>query len=178
MRLEEPYDVVDKKGNKIGEARWTEIHTKGLLHKTVHGIVFKDQARYETLIKRRSSKMHQGPGLLELAVAGHVLSGYTPEQTIEKEIKEELFENKNIPKDTKIKRVGFYFNNDIPNNHEIAYVFEIIHPGPFFASEESEKPFWIGWKDLILDMKTSPEKYAQYSINAINEYPKRFRSKS
>ena len=54
MILEEVYDVVDKNGNKIGEATWTQVHTKGLLHQNVHGLVFKDDTRKETLIKKRS----------------------------------------------------------------------------------------------------------------------------
>ena len=175
MILEEIYDVVDKNGNKIGKATWTEVHTKGLLHQNVHGIVFKDERRIETLIKKRSANMPQGMGLFEIAVAGHILSGYTPDKAIEKETEEELL-GKVLPKTIKIKQMGSYFNHDLPNNYEIAYLYEIIYPGPFFASEESDgKAFWIGWKELLEDMKKNPKKYAQYSINAINEYLKRFR---
>lgn len=174
MKLEELYDVVDQNGKKIGEATWTPIHTKGLLHQTVHGLVFKDKSRRETLIKRRSSKMHQGPNLLELAVAGHVLSGYTPEQAIEEEIKEELLGERALPKTIEIRNIGSYFNNDLPNNHEIAYLFEVVFQGPFYISEESEgKAFWVAWDELVKSMRDNPGKYAQYLINAINEFSRR-----
>ena len=171
MKLEELYDIVDKNGGKIGEATWTPIHTKGLLHQTVHGLVFKDEKKKEVLIKKRSSIMHQGPGLIEIAVAGHILSGFTPEKTINKELSSELFGSKSLPSDIKIKTIGRYFNNDIPNNHEIAYLFEIIFQGPFYISEESEgKAFWIYWNELVDDMRRNPKKYAHYSINAVTEY--------
>lgn len=173
MKLEELYDVVDKNGNKIGEATWTPIHTKGLLHQVVHGLVFKDEKKKEVLVKKRSSIMHQGPGLIEIAVAGHILSGYTPQESIEKEIREELLRGKHLPKSIKIKKVGSYFNHDLPNNYEIAYLFEIVYRGPFFKSEESEgEAFWIGWSELVEDMKINSKKYAQYSVNAIIEYYK------
>ena len=147
MILEEVYDVVDKNGNKIGEATWTQVHTKGLLHQNVHGLVFKDDTRKETLIKKRSMLQPQEKGLFEISVAGHILSGYTPDKAIEKETEEELL-GKVLPKTIKIKQMGSYFNHDLPNNYEIAYLYEIIYPGPFFASEESDgKAFWIKWKE-------------------------------
>ena len=173
MKLEEVYDVVDRDGNKIGEATWTPIHTKGLLHQVVHGLIFKDEKRREILLKKRSSIMHQGPELIEIAVAGHILSGYNPEKAIKKEIKEELLGGAAIPKEMKIRLVGRYFNNDLPNNHEIAHLFEIIYSGPFFESEESEEQaFWIDFNALASDMKKNPSKHAQFSINAIAEYSK------
>lgn len=173
MKIGEVYDVVDKDGNKISEATWEEVHTKGLLHNNVHGILFKDSSRKETLLKKRSNINPQEAGSIEIAVAGHVPSGLTPQKAIEKEIREELLGNENLPADLKIQKKGKYFNHDIPSNFEIAYLFEIIYAGPFQVSEESEgKPYWIRWDELLKDIKLNPRKYAQYSINAIEFYNK------
>lgn len=117
--------------------------------------------------------MHQGAGLLEIAVAGHILSGSTPDKTIKKEIKEELFGGKSPSAQLKIKKIGSYFHSDLPNNNEIAHLYEIIYSGAFSGSEESEgKAFWVDLKKLIDDMSNNPEKYARYSITALNEYSK------
>jgi HAD superfamily hydrolase (TIGR01549 family) len=173
MIQEELYDVVNRHGKKIGMATWTEVHRKGLLHQNVHGIVFEDESRKRTLIKKRNPKMPQESGSIEIAVAGHMLSGSSPEDAIRKEISEELLGGKKLDGTIKIKKMGRYFNNDLPNNHEIAYVFEIIYKGPFYKSDESEgDSYWTEWVDLTSDIKKTPSKYAQYSINAIQWYNK------
>jgi len=169
--LEEIYDVVDKNCKKIGTATWTQVHTKGFLHQTVHGIVFRDSRLNKTIIKRRTNSVPQEPGKYEISVAGHILSGQTPEETIKKELSEELFNNKDLPKDIVVKKIASYFNNDLSNNHEIAHLFVIIHAGPFTVQiEETNKLVWVSWKNLVEDMNNNPSKYAQYSINAVNIY--------
>lgn len=116
--------------------------------------------------------MVQGPAVWEIAVAGHMLSGATPEEGIKKEFQEELFSGHKLPANFKIKMVGSYLNNDIPNNHELVYLFEIICPGPFLPDmEEVEgKPVFMEFKQVLKDIKVNPIKYAQYSINALSAY--------
>lgn len=173
MKIDGIYDVVDRKGYKIGEAIWMEAHSKGFLHQCVHGIVFRDENK-KNVNQKRSNINPQGTGQFGIAVAGHIISGYTPQESIEKETKEELLRGKHLPKSIKIKKTGSYFNHDLPNNYEIAYLFEIIYPGLFFKSEESEgDAFWIGWSELVEDMKINSKKYAQYSVNAVMEYSKK-----
>lgn len=171
MIKEEVYDVVDKSGNVIGRATWSEVHSKGLLHQNVHGILFKNQSKKQTLIKKRSKIMPQEAGVYEIAVAGHMLSGKTPDQSIIKEIEEELLGGGKIPKKLKINRLTRFFNNDLPNNHELVYLYEIIYPGPFIIDEESEEePMWIFLDDLVRQIGVTSKKFAKFSINAIEEY--------
>lgn len=172
MIFNEVYDVIDKNGKKIGTSTWTECHRKGLLHQCVHGLVFKNNSKKEILVKQRSLQMEQGPGLWEIAVAGHMLSGTTPEGEIKKEFQEELFSGQKLPKNIRTKYIGNCFNNDIKNNNELVYLFEIVCSGPFFpdAEEVKGKPVWIDFKKVLNDMKKQPTRYAQFSINAINNY--------
>lgn len=98
-----------------------------------------------------------------------MLSGETPEETIKKELSEELFNNKDLPKNVVIKKITSYFNNDLPNNHEIAHLFVIVHEGPFtIQTEEADRLGWVNWKNLVEDMSNNPSKYTQYSINAVD----------
>lgn len=94
--------------------------------------------------------MVQEPSVWEIAVAGHILSGTTPEGEIKKEYSEELFLERKFPRNFKIKMVGSFLNNDILNNHELVYLFEIICPGPFSPDiEEVEgKPIWMEFKQV------------------------------
>jgi isopentenyldiphosphate isomerase len=168
--LDEIYDIVDKKGNKIGKANWTQIHTKGLLHQNVHGLLFKNSDLKETLIKRRTISVAQEAGKYEISVAGHMLSGESPDRAIKRELAEELFNN-TLPKDILIRKVAKYFNHDIPNNYEIAHLFRIIYNGDVtLQREEADEIIWVNWGDLVQDIKKTPSKYAQYSLNAVNAY--------
>ena len=116
--------------------------------------------------------MVQEPRLWEIAVAGHLLSGKTPKQGIMEEFQEELFSNRELPSNFAIRKICSFFNNDIPNNHELVYLFEIIYPGPFVADlEEIEgEPVWIDFDQLLRNIKNNPKKYASYSINSLKEY--------
>lgn len=170
----ETYDVIDKHGNKIGEATWKEVHSEGLLHRQVHGILFSDNSLSKTLIKNRTPGQAQESSKKEIAVAGHVISGDTIETAMYRELEEELFENISFPKENiRLEKICTYFNNDFPNNNELANVFEIIYPGPFsIQKEEATDAFWMDWQELLTDIKKNPGSYAQFSINAINAYVK------
>jgi isopentenyldiphosphate isomerase len=169
--VDEVYSVVDRDGNKIGKATWTEVHSQGLLHQTVHGILFKDNTRSKILLKKRTKNADQEPNVLEIAAAGHVLLEETSNQAMKRELAEEILGNKLNEKEISIKKIGKYFNTNVPLNNEISYLYEIFYNGPFFRDKSiSGKPFWVDFKFLIEDMRLNPGKYAQYSINAIREY--------
>ncbi len=172
MIIDEIYDVVDKDGNVLGQATWTECHTKGLLHQNVHGLVFKDKNKKTMLIKKRSSSMVQEPSLWEVAVSGHMLTGTTPEDQIRKEFGEELWGLPDIPEKIEFRKVKRFLNHDIPKNFEVIHLFEIIFPGPFkFISGESEGlPIWVNVEDLLEDMNRNPKKYAKFTINTVKNY--------
>lgn len=170
---DEVYDIFNKNGKKLGTATWTECHVKGLIHKTVHGILFKDSLRSQILLKKRTPDAVQEPNVIEIAVAGHILSKETPDVAMRRELEEEVLGYSDSKKDIIIKKVGKYFNSDIPLNNEIAYLYEVFYKGPFSNDKTiSGKPFWIDLKSLVKDMNSNPKRYAQYSINAINEYIK------
>ena len=172
MKVEELYDVLDEDYRVIGQASWSIVHKYGLLHQGVHGILFKNKLRKETLIKRRNKSMVQDSGHLEISVAGHTISGQSPEDAIKNELQEELLGGI-IPKSCSVSKIGTYLNNDIPNNNELIHLYEIIYPGPFTTDEESEgQPEWLNFKDLLREMRNHPKHFAQYSINATYEYAK------
>ncbi len=168
---DEIYDVVDKEGNKIGTATWTEVHTKGLLHQTAAVLIFKDDSKNKVLIQKRSASMKQHPNLWHNSAGGHILAGQTPDEAIRQEIQEEIFFNHNLP-DLEIKNICSFYTNDAPMNNEILHLYEAIHPGPFFydKKEVAEEPRWIKVDDLIRDISSNPEKYTPNFRRIMKEY--------
>jgi len=168
---DEIYDVVDKEGNKISTATWTEVHTKGLLHQVASVLIFKDDSKEEVLIQKRSANMKQHPNLWQHSAGGHILTGQTPDEAIRREIQEEIFHNHDLP-DFKINKVCSFFVNDAPGNNEIMHLYKAVYPGPFFNNpkEVSEEPRWIKVVDLQNDMFRNPSKYSPGSHRIMKEY--------
>ena len=175
---DEIYDVFDETGTKkIGEATWTECHTKGLLHKSVSVLIFKDATKRETLLQRRSFKMDQQPGKWQHSAGGHILAGDTVDEGIHKELQEELFFNHPLPP-IELKKITTFLNHDIPNNYELLTLYEAVYHGPFYfdPKEVEEEPRWIGWNELLVDMKNNPEIYTPAFHNIMREYLKHLSS--
>ena len=172
MAPDEIYDVVDKNGHQLGTASWTECHTKGLLHQCVHGLIFNNKSREKILIQKRSKNAIQEPNKWEASTAGHLVSGETPEEGILRELEEELFANHKLPNSIKARKITTFLNNDIPNNNELVYLFEIIYQGPFYYQklDYSRKPLWIDFDRLLKDINKNPAKYAQFFINDMKEF--------
>jgi len=169
--IDETYDVFDKRGKKIGRATWTEVHTKGLLHRSACVLVFRDRSRKEMLLQRRSRGMAQDPGLWQHAAGGHVLSGDSPLKTAMKETKEELFAGMRMPR-VRLRRVTEFLNDNLRNNHEISTVYECFYPGPFSgkSDELEERPRWVETSRLLADVRRRPMRYTKSFRNVLKAY--------
>jgi isopentenyldiphosphate isomerase len=167
---DEVYDIFDKEGRVIGTATWSECHRKGLIHQVSSVLVFKDSSKKEILLQKRSDKMNQDPSLLQHSAGGHTISGKTPEEGAEEELREELFRDHELSK-LKLTKVCTFFQNDLPNNNEIMNVFEFVYPGPFyFGKELAEEPVWVKWEDLIKDVEENSQKYTKSFRNILDNY--------
>lgn len=80
-------DIFNEKGSKIGKAKRSVVHKKGLWHKAVHIWFIND--KNELLIQRRSSKIRH-PNQWDISAAGHISFGDDSITTAPKETKEEL----------------------------------------------------------------------------------------
>jgi len=80
-------NIVDENGVIIGVDSRENIHTKGLLHKTVHVWFFTPKG--EIIFQHRSKNVDNFPDLLDATVGGHVEIGQDYEDTALKEIIEE-----------------------------------------------------------------------------------------
>lgn len=86
---DEIFDIVDRFGNIIGQARRNECHgNPALMHRTAHVIVMDDEQRI-WLQKRSDSKDIQ-PGKWDTSVGGHLNPGEDPLQAAVRETREEI----------------------------------------------------------------------------------------
>ncbi len=84
----ELFDVVDSEDRVIGQAARGEVHAKGLLHRSVHILVFN--SRGELFLQKRAMTKDENPGYWDSSAAGHVNAGEDYRTSADRELMEEL----------------------------------------------------------------------------------------
>lgn len=140
MAESEILDIVDKDGNVIGQAPRAEIHQNPkLIHRVVHCWIFNNDG--QVLWQQRSMQKAQAPGMWDMSCGGHILSGHEPDETLVREIEEELGIS-NI----KAHFVEKYIKgNDTQTELIYLYYAVINQPAEIFTlqKEEVEEVEWI-----------------------------------
>lgn len=86
---QELFPIVDEQGTVIGKATRGECHNgSGLLHPVVHLHVFNSQG--EVYLQKRPEWKDIQPGKWDTAVGGHIDYGETTEESLAREVNEEL----------------------------------------------------------------------------------------
>lgn len=86
---QEIFPIVDEEGRVVGSATRGECHSGSkLLHPVVHLHVFN--AKGDIYLQRRPEWKDIQPGKWDTAVGGHIDFGETPEQALQREVREEL----------------------------------------------------------------------------------------
>ncbi len=84
----ELFDVVDSDDKVVGQATRGEVHAKGLLHRSVHILVFN--SRGELFLQKRTMTKDENPGFWDSSAAGHVNAGEDYLTSAHRELMEEL----------------------------------------------------------------------------------------
>lgn len=89
--MEEMIDVLDEKnGDLTGEIiTKSEAHRTGKWHGSIH-ILIINKDKTKTLLQRRSSQKKLYPNMWDIAVGGHISTGETALETVQRELQEEL----------------------------------------------------------------------------------------
>lgn len=86
---DELLEIVDIRGNVIGHAERSKLHSgPALIHRVVHVLVFN--AKRELLLQKRSMKKDVAPGKWDTSVGGHVNPGEDVLDAARREMEEEL----------------------------------------------------------------------------------------
>lgn len=140
MAESELLDIVDENGQVIGQATRSECHhNPKLIHPVVHCWLFNPQG--QILWQQRSLQKVLSPGRQDMSCGGHVLSNYSPDETITRELLEELGVQEANP-----IFVQKYIDGD-ENQTELIYLYYAVLSIPesefVLQDEEVERIEWI-----------------------------------
>lgn len=144
---EEIYDVVNANDEVIGTATRGQVHADPtFIHRAAGAYVFN--RKKQLLMQKRSESKDMFPGYWVFSVGGHVDSGDSYDQAIQREIKEELGVEMNV------SRVEKTLQRE-PEETEFWQIYMGIHDGPFvnFNTTEIEKLRFFDVTDLIAASK-------------------------
>jgi isopentenyldiphosphate isomerase len=145
------YDVVDKEDKVVGKATWHELHAKGMIHRTVHILIFNSQG--EILLQRRSLLLSIQPGKLTSSAAGHVMGDESYEHAAAREMEEELGIN------VQLKPIGSARSYTSQEKQNIM-AFRANSDGPFITNEaETDDLLFFDLAHLEDQLKTRPEMF-------------------
>jgi isopentenyl-diphosphate delta-isomerase type 1 len=134
---QELLDVVDAQDNVIGVRTRGEIHQLGLMHRSVHILLFNSVG--DLFIQKRSMSKDSNPGLWDSSAAGHVNSGEDYLTCATRELGEELGVTVMAP-----VKLLFRLPASAVTGMEHCRVFHCVNDGPFtLQDEEIEEGAWI-----------------------------------
>lgn len=166
--IEEQIDVLNPDGSFAGYARGrTEVHSKGLWHRTVHVWAFDKSDRI--LFQLRAKVKENNPGLLDTSCAGHISAGDDSRHAGVRELREELGVTKR-PEDLEylfesghesVLNGGAYLDNEFYDTYKIVLTDEeaanlVPQPG------EVDDFVWMTREEFFAKHKLTPEKFVDH----------------
>lgn len=165
----EYFDVYNEEGFPTGErVTRKEAHEKGILHAAVHIYVYRiKNGHYEILLQKRSDDKDSFPSCWDTSCAGHVSAGDSFEDTVIKELSEELGIKVNysdvVHCFTKIVTKINSFHGKIFNDHEVYKVYKLKFDAPAeslkFQKEEISDLKWMDAEALLLALEANDPEY-------------------
>ncbi len=153
MPQDELVDIIDKNGKFIKVVSKQEAHEKGLLHKTVIGLVIDSNGRW-LLVKQ--SKGKQDAGQYVAPVGGHVTAGETDVFALMREAEEEI----GLKEDFKYELAGEdVFNRFVLGRQEnhLFVIYKIYSDTKPIINYESESYRYFSEEELKRELKENPE---------------------
>ena len=153
---QELLDVVDANDRVVGVRTRGEIHRLGLMHRSVHILVFNRNE--ELFIQKRSMSKDNNPGLWDSSAAGHLDRGeHYPDCAI-RELTEELGVVVASPLESL-----FRLPASQQTGMEHCTVYRCVNDGPFqLQEEEIDEGTWVCSTEM--DRRVSEEDPALTSI--------------
>ncbi|SHL64282.1 Isopentenyldiphosphate isomerase [Fibrobacter sp. UWH5] len=165
---EEQIDVLNPDGTFAGYSRGrTEVHEKGLWHRTVHIWAFDKSGRI--LFQLRAAVKENNPGLLDTSCAGHISAGDSSCNAAVRELREELGVTKTAEEleylfesgHESVLNGGSYLDNEYYDTYKIVLSDEeaaslVPQPG------EVDDFVWMTREEFFAKHKLNPEKFVDH----------------
>ncbi|MBD2451265.1 NUDIX domain-containing protein [Nostoc sp. FACHB-152] len=145
IHQDEILDIVNEDDQVLGQKKRSEIYSQGLCcFRVVNAFVINSLG--QLWIPRRSSKKQIFPLCLDVSMGGHVESGESYEDALQRELKEEL----NLELNNVVFRLLGYL---MPHQHQVSAfmkVYEIkLDDNPDYNKNDFVESFWLEPDDLI-----------------------------
>ena len=139
---QELLDVVDAHDRVVGVRTRGEIHRLGLMHRSVHILVFNRND--ELFLQKRSMSKDNNPGLWDSSAAGHLDSGEDYSGCAIRELAEELGVVVAAPLETL-----FRLSASQHTGMEHCTVYRCMNDGPFqLQEEEIDEGTWVACSEM------------------------------
>ncbi|MCF7669545.1 MAG: NUDIX domain-containing protein [Verrucomicrobia bacterium] len=151
---EEVYDVVDEQNEVIGAASRSEIHRRGLNHRSAHVLVFNNAGH--VYLQKRSMKKDTFPGAWDSSAAGHIDRGESYEHGAVRELKEEL----GISRPPALEYL-FSLSASPATGNEFVRIYKCTANGPFtHPPDEIDYGKWFTYEEVDREIKRNPSGFA------------------
>ncbi len=155
QNLDELFDVVDENDVVTGQAARREVHAQKLAHRAVHVLIVN--GRGSVFLQKRSEHKDTHPGALSTSCAGHVDAGEDYDETVPRELHEELgLDPATLPRVEKLFKLG----PCAETGREFIWVYRMEHEGPFELNEsEVSSGLWLSPKAIDSAVKLRAEEF-------------------
>lgn len=175
IQADELIDIIDEHDQVIGQRLKSECHAQGLLHRGASLFLFRDASFQELLLQQRSLNKANQPGRWN-HIGGHVRTGETYQQAIERELQEEMFAGGPMP--SLVLQAVFKLKKRADQDREIITVFRTSWPGPFHHDlEEVMASVFVPVDEIVRRIANSPDEFTATFLVLFAEYRKRFPQK-
>lgn len=163
---EEYLDIVDGDGNQTGKKELRSFcHEKGLWHQVAVAYFYRfKNNKLELLVHLRSKFKEQSPDKWAIRFGGHVEAGSTVEETVIKEIQEEV--GINVTFEDLILGTKSYYNSDF--NKEVGNIYYYNFNGEkddlVFNDGEVQEVKWMDIDEIENSIKNNPDIWASPNI--------------
>lgn len=151
---DEIFDVVNERDEVVGHAPRDTVHSRGLMHRAVHILVFN--SRGEVFLQKRSMSKDRSPGLWDSSASGHLDSGEDYDACAQRELREEI----GLVPSEPLQRL-FKLPACEATDQEHVWVYRCQAEGPFALNpQEIDRGEWVPPGDITRQTTERPETFA------------------
>ena len=162
-------DVVTIEDRVIGHADYTEIHKRGLRHRSVN--IWAVNLDGELAVSERSGNQEVSAHNYHPSAGGHPRLGQSYEWAMLDQLQDELFHGQSLPEDPVIKEISRYQNDTRSTNNENTVLYVFNWNGPFTLNpNETRKIFWRSPERIVDDLTEDDSNYTQTFKNAFPHF--------
>ena len=151
---EEIFDVVNEQDEVIDRRPRSEVHSRDLLHRAVHVLVFHSNGNL--FLQKRSMLKDCFPGTWDSSASGHLDTGESYDACALRELGEEL----GCQPDQPLEKL-FKMDAQLETGWEFVWIYQVRHDGPFkLQPEEIQCGDWFTREHIQEWLRDRPEDFA------------------